>query len=383
MNRASCLLTFCFFCSCCAWAQSSRAVKTLYKESLRAAAQPATENTTRQLARQTIPQLALPAHETGPALRALEHNWNRSVFKVQRTMLFNRKKIVSSGFAFEEEYNGKTYLWGILSQHVTNKAGSNPHITFEIPGTPISYTLPVVAHGSQNFADMALVRLPDEIRQHIVPLKLAETSPDLNETAESFGYYEGIFGHTPLQTVKVVSDGRVLTFFGNTSTHVGACGGPMLVNGLVVGVFCGRSVKNEIHYTTNILQTKNLLHAARNKGVALKELKINGVRIGDINIDQSISKIDVYNHDRLLSSADTRKREHLVDYEHLERVIPLQNATDVYIELTRDNFLTTRTRQKDLALTKTILHYNLQTGDSRPLSYTRKLLYTYFDVLAQ
>lgn len=387
MKRLLYTLCLLLFCSAVTWGQLPAATKAM--------ATSVAEKAFLQASRQSLPaviplrtaaalsqesQLALPLHKID--FNQLEHTIRKSVFTVQGHPLMGMAKINASGFVFEEEYEGETFLWGLVSQHLINMAGSHPTVLFWFDNQEIKVRVKVVARGSQNFADMALVRLPKNIRKHIVPLKLAEVEPVTGQIAESYGFYEDRFGHTENREILDVSPARIITTYNfGFGPRAGACGGPLLINGLVVGVHCGSSVKQGISHAVNITQVKDLLAASRNKGIALRDLKINGRPFGTINIDQSISKINVFENNKLLTSFDLRKREHLVDYNQLEKIIPLEGATDVYIELSRDNFLTTRTRQKDLALSKTILHYNVATGDSRPLSYTRKLLYTYFNVL--
>lgn len=389
LSRLACFLLLCALAAPAAWGQAPvllregakrAALQGIEKEAMEQAFLQAAEKAALQ--QSFLRGVEQTASESQGLLFAPQPAMEKSIFMVKKRRFFKTVPFQASGFVFEEEYNGKTYLWGVVAQHVINHTGPAPTVFFWVNGKEIKATVKVVAHGSRNFADMALVRLPESIRQHVVPLKLADLPPLPGQVAESYGFYESNFNHTESREILEVSPGRMITTFNfGSGPRKGACGGPLLANGVVIGVHCGSSRKKQISYAVNIHMINDLLAAARNQGVALRELKLKGKTIGTINIDQSITKITTYKNGQKINTTYPYKQPHKIDYNALEKIIFLKNVTDIYLELSRDNFFTSRSKHPGLAMNRTILHCNVTTGECKPLSYTRKLLFSYFEIL--
>lgn len=313
----------------------------------------------------------------------LEDYFRKSIFALRTTSLRGHSWL-STGFVFEEEYQDQKILWGIISEHAITGMAHKPDLIFLVDGEEWSFKIDIVVRGNKEFADMALIRLPESLRPHVIPLQIAGFEPSVEQNGVSFSYYNtGQFGASSLRKVLKVTPSRIIsTYAFYNSPRIGSCGAPFLINGVVVGVHCGSSARKEVSYAVNARVIPSLLQAAHNNGVSLRHLYLNGNSVAALNIDEGVSRITAFNKQKRLYTKNAPVIGSFVDYDHLEKTIPLQGVTDLYIDIATDNLFSTHPKFPDLFRKIKTLHYNVLTQQAYLLTPTGKLLFSYFNRLS-
>ena len=268
----------------------------------------------------------------------------------------------ATAFFIENNSNGNKELLGVTAAHIVDILG--PDIELKIPITEafsVNVPVKVIAKGNAGMGDIALLKPQTDVSDFIKPIALAKSTPKVNDKLRSYGFFEDAFHITRNRRVLSVSPSRLVTSFeyGNHD-RAGACGGPVLNNqNEVVGIHCGSSEKSQESYVVPVSFLKDLLKANNNNGIHKRNLFFNGQLIGKINIDEYIYSIRTKRFGITLNTFSPWHQESKVDYNHLERLIPLAQANEVEIVLVQGG--TPQTGHGHTA-TKRVLTVNLRTG---------------------
>ena len=301
----------------------------------------------RQVARASLPPLSAPVP------------FQNSLVILKENKLFLRSMhIQGTGFVIQETYQGKTYLWGITATHYLFQKpallypdGSNKLI-------PIS----LVAQGSPGGADVSLFPLPSEMAGKVTPLKLASRLPKVNDELFSISMFDEKFHYEPERQVKEVSPLRLITSLqvNPQDNREGACGSPVFnKKGEVVGVHIGSSLTHQIGWVVPVNQIRSLLQAYHNQGNNPSPLILNGVQIGQINVNEFIQNIVVFRQNTVLQTYSFAHNEKKLDYAHLETTLDLTNADRVEILIIQNPFSSS---QKNNHFHAFFILHDLKTG---------------------
>ncbi len=347
------LISTFFFAVSSLFAQN--AMKQITKASFEGITAQAAEQAVKdQLLRQALSQSALAASRE-QTLREL----SKSVFTLKESDILLRIwnfKIRATAFAFEENYKGGKYLWG----------ASATHYLFGKPAAIYSpkkkvKRVKVKAQGGPGMTDFSLFTIPDEMLPHISTLKMATQLPKVGDELFSMGYFEDSFHVETKRIVKEINTQRIITTLDRNEGRYreGACGSPVLNSrGELVGMHIGSSYNHQIGYVVPLNRLRQLLKAYRNNGIAKEELFFDGVKLGDINVNEYITAISTYKGDVLLDTRKTYHQEKDLDYAHLEKWMSTNGATKVEITITQFPFSGT---QKDQDPHNFLITYDLRS----------------------
>ncbi len=183
------------------------------------------------------------ARKTAQARRdALQNQAERSLFLLQSY----ETSLQGTGFVIEENFDGKTILWGVTASHLLDMFDTRPYITFKINGRPVFFEAGKILRGSRDGADIALLELPPEAARVARPLSVSSVLPRRGHDTFSVGYAHGSYMEARNRAVLESNPERIVTSY--EFTHVrrgGYCGSPLFnANNEVVGVHCGSFLKN-------------------------------------------------------------------------------------------------------------------------------------------
>ena len=260
----------------------------------------------------------------------------------------------ASAFVFEENYNGKKYLWGATASHYflgepsLEQTGKAP-----IP-------VQMVAQGHHGRNDVSIFPIPAALQNKFIPLKLAAHSPKEGETLHSAGYFDDGFHVEEKRMVKSVLPSRIVTSLQvkDTRAREGACGGPVLnEKEEIVGIHVGSSQK-QIGFVVPVEHIHELLQAYHNNGKALHPLYFNGRQIGNININEHLRSIEVWKGNKKIQDFFSLPRRGRVDYNHLENLVDASQADKIVFTIERTPF---SMLEKDQHTYQFEITYNLHT----------------------
>lgn len=262
----------------------------------------------------------------------------------------------ASAFVFEENYNGKTYLWGATAAHYFFQKPSLENSEFGI--VPIE----IIAQGHYDGNDIALFPIPDKVQKYVHPLKLAAHSAKKGETLVSAGYFDDGFQIEKDRVVTKVLPTRILTSLvvEDKLAREGACGGPVLnARREVVGMHVGSSDKRQEGFVVPVEHIYEILQAYHNNAEFFRPLYFNGKMLGQININEFVQYIETWKGDKLLERFDSHSKRALIDYNHLEKWVDVSQADKVVLIIERVPFSTV---QQDQRTHEFELTYDLKTG---------------------
>ena len=255
-----------------------------------------------------------------------------------------------SVFFIEEMREGEKYLWGVTAAHVLDLLGEGTslYVTTQ-SGISLNFPFEIAAKGNAGMADIALLRIKEDISDFVHPIPLAEDAPQSGDMLRSYGFFEGDFHIVPNRRVLLSSPGRIITSFefGNHE-RAGACGGPLLnENNELVGIHCGSSKSKMESYAVPVSFLRDLIEAAHNNGSKTRDLVLNGQIIGQIDINEYIYSVMINRRGQNLLAFQLWHEEYKVDYDHLETLAPLHWADELQLLLVKNGTIRT---DKDLAL---------------------------------
>lgn len=243
-----------------------------------------------------------------------------------------------SGFVFERDGQ----IWGIVSYHVSGRAGNRLKMRFyKEDGTAVYYFGYVASSGSYGFngVDAALVSLPQEVKEHVKPLVISQRSAQKNTIVDSFGFPDPDFSPKDYsknagRRILDVCGYKIITTLPPAGSGNGACGGPLLnERGEVVGIHSG-SFKGTLGFAVDAKTgIDDLFSAMDNQGKVLRPLIFNGIKITDINISENIGLVEIRRDGKTFFSRDFKRYPGSLDYRRLERVIPAKKGDKVFLFL--------------------------------------------------
>lgn len=266
----------------------------------------------------------------------------------------------ATSFVIEEEFEGKKQLWGVTAAHIARIMSAYPAVWLEdYAPFPVEFA----AIGNAGMLDLALFQLPEEWPRSIPALKLAEQTPKPGEKTYSFGFFNDDFFLVPNREIKEVTPTRLITSLEiETSHRGGACGSPILnTQGEVVGVHIGSSDSKQISFAVPAAEIKRMLQAYHNKGQSLQPLLFNGKKIGDLNVNESISRVLTVTDGYTTGDFVTYHYEKDVDYAHLETLSPDADPDEVHIIISHQMFSYTDKTDKDFFIQ---LIHNVASGET-------------------
>lgn len=243
--------------------------------------------------------------------------------------------LAATGFVFETHYNGKREIWGLTARHVADKLGDEFNAVFYRDGKEIVFRAEVVQRGTNESADIVLLRLPPQAAAVVRPLKLTRARAD--EPAVSYGYVNNQFKKVPGRHILHVSPLQLRAALPVPAAEcTGLCGGPLLTaERKAAGIYCGHSYTHAVGYAVNTAVVQDLLRAVRNRGIATRTMKINGVSVGEINIDEAVSRVTAYRGMYVTDYYVVHRSQGDIDYAHLEKLVRLEGADRVEISFSR------------------------------------------------
>ncbi len=242
----------------------------------------------------------------------------------------------ASAFVFEEKYQGQTYLWGATASHYffQNPTLKNPQTGEEIP-------VQFVAQGHYNMNDVSLFLIPLQLKDQFTPLSLAPHAPQKGEKLLSASYFDDEFHVEKNRVVTDILPTRILTLLTveKNLSREGACGGPILnKQGTIVGMHVGSSAKRQAGFIVPVEHIYEVLQAYHNNGKALRPFYFNGRQIGNININEYIPHIDVWQGNKKIQEVETYPNRSYLDYNHLETFVDASHADKIVFVVERIPF---------------------------------------------
>ncbi len=260
-------------------------------------------------------------------------------------------------FVIKEIYKGKEYLWGVTATHYSFK---NPILTgssSEQQESPIR----LVAQGHPEMNDISLFPIPPQMQKKFTPLPLAKQTAQLGEELLSAGYFNDEFHIEPNRTVIDKTPHQLVTSLKvrDKLSREGACGGPVLnKQGEVVGIHVGSSKSKQAGFLVPVEHIYELLYAFHHQGKALRPFYFKGRKLGDININEHITSIQVWHGSTLLEEYLSYLHRHTMDYDHLENLVNASGADRIIFTVERIPFSMV---EKDQSVHKYEITYNLTT----------------------
>ena len=291
-------------------------------------------------------QAAKKRHRVGPGVartraltpQALDAHFLQAVARLENPVLSSFTPMNASAFFIETDWNGQKRLLGVTVAHAQDMMYNNFYIFLRQPsGEEKHFPVKFITSGTMGRADVALFDVPPEAVPYIRPLTLAAQPPAVGEKVRSYGYFTRAFRILPNRTIKENTSGRLITSFEfGTTPRAGACGGPLLnEQNEVVGVHCGSSAHKQESYAVPVRLLADLLETAKRGEMKTYDLVVAGHKIGTIRLDEYIAAVNTKNNGKPVGNRVLWHDEKAVDYQHLENLLPLDNATDLSLLIIR------------------------------------------------
>ena len=297
---------------------------------------------------QAVPraQAGQKRHRMGPGVsrahaltpQALDEHFLQAVARLENPALSSFTPMNASAFFIETDWNGQKRLLGVTVAHAQDMMFDNFYIFLRQPsGEEKHFPVKFITSGTMGRADVALLDVPPEAAPYIRPLRLASRPPSVGEKVRSYGFFHGSFRIVPNRTVKETTPGRLITSFEfGGLVRAGACGGPLLnAQNEVVGIHCGSAAKKQESYAVPVRLLADLLETAKRGEMNTYDLVLAGQKIGTIRLDEYIAAVHTKNNGKPVGKRLLWHDEKAVDYQHLENLLPLENATDISLLIIR------------------------------------------------
>ena len=275
-------------------------------------------------------------------------------------------------------------IFGVIASHVlpdsyyTYKESLKKdfHVTLkQADGSERKVGAHVVQTAPKSMLDISLVKFDPEAEDILIPLSLASEPIALHERLFSYGFANGSTAQTP-RTVQANSFVSVRTDQHIEGLRYGFCGSPLLdANGQVkaihTGTVEGKNGAADISYGTHAQHIRVLIEAYHHQGVAPYDLTINGQTFANLNVDEYISA--VYLYDTNGKKLAQKNMDEKFSQSTLLRLLD-ENPSAAYLQLTsrkaqwfqdEDWFILKEDRSKN-DKTKRQHWYNLQTKQIEP-----------------
>ena len=286
------------------------------------------------------------------------HPAQKSIFRIKEKDWMTRFiSINGTGFAIEEPYRGKKYVWGVTASHY---AFTRPAV--KLADRRKSIRVPFVIQGSAGRNDVTLFPLPENLLSSIVPLHLAAQGPQLEEQVSSVGYWNGKVHVDPVRTVQQIYPNRLITSLDIAPNAVreGTCGSPVLnAQGEVVGMHVGNWARQQIGYIVSVEHIRQALQAYH-EGQFYQPIFFNGVEIGQLAINEYLDALEIYKEGSPAAKMSLGRRQKQVDYNHLETLIARESAVTRVVFFVERNPLSNQEEDQEYHMAE--ISYDLKTG---------------------
>lgn len=324
-----------------AWGQKNAVVKKVAKTITKRA--PYAAKTRAAAAAKKLPSV-LAQTDAAARKAALANQAERSVFILEGS----DTEFLSTGFVIAEEFDGKTYLWGVTASHLIDMYDDTPLMMFRINNHPVSFTPVTILKGHKDGADIALLLLPQQATQKVKPMSVSPFLPKTGQTSFSVGYALGKFTKADKRKILEANPFRLVTSF--ELQHMprrGYCGSPLLnTSNEVIGVHCGSNLLKQadpawrtdlkrhgvqvpdISLAVPISRAYDLLAAYRShtqQGILMKAFNIP---VGTLLPHQHILQVAVFKNKYLQQSINGGP---YIDPSHLERFLKTEGADGLLI----------------------------------------------------
>lgn len=305
---------------------------------------------------------------------------SQAVFLIH-SPFYEKNPFMASGFIIEENYQGERFLWGVTAKHITDLLEPSFNAVFMGKEKPFSVPAEVVFTGSQFGIDLALLKLKFPPNTDIQALPLGQ-NPLPGEKMHSFGYAQGLGTYTQNQSVFFTGANRIFFSF-EFAAHfprAGLCGSPLLNSQEeVTGIHCASRADHSTCLAVPVQHLKMLLAAYRgNQRAATRELILNGKKLGEIQVNQAIFGMYVYQGGQLRTKKEIStpdfislyptppRQETLANPAQLEKFIPCTPAflhTADYIEFSVFTEPPGLFYLQDIPVQQTLYRYYPSTGE--------------------
>ena len=221
-----------------------------------------------------------------------------------------------SGGVFETVYNGKKEVYGFIATHALTE---EPHDRFEKEDAKYSLSrffvlemmdkegvwrrIPaeVIQLSSINTLDISLVKFLPEHEKLFTPLPLSSHVPGVGDMVQSQGFSQNIEGYIPHRRVIEISPISLRTEMPwPREPRRGFCGGVVVNNkyelvGVHTGSVAGPTPQEDVAYATHAYFLNQLVDAYHRGGKTSIPLVLNGKKIFDLSVDESIEWASFYN----------------------------------------------------------------------------------------
>ncbi len=281
----------------------------------------------------------------------------QSIFRIQEKNLFLRwGSLEGTAFALEETYQGKKYLWGVTVSHYLFQ---KPALKLAgCQAIPVSFDI----QGNAGMNDISLFLLPPQVAEQITPLQLADQPAQQGDELSSIGYWNGEIHLDVKRIVQEVTQTRFITSLqlDPDFAREGTCGSPVLNReGQVVGVHAGNSRKRQTGIVLPAQHIRQALAAYHQQGNFEQELLFNGISLGALHINESISSIEIMNGSTVLHYIRLGTRAKLVNYAHLEDLLDTAGADRLILWIEKNPL---STHEKDHHYYEWTIEYDLKSG---------------------
>ena len=286
-----------------------------------------------------------------PSIKPLDNNIQRFVFTVSPKG-YNTEP-VGSGFVFAQNLpNGTVRLWGITTADIATRTGPDVRLTFTIPQErPISFPGKIVAQGSADGSNAALIEVPEDIAEVALPV-IPSTRNTVNGGALAYGFHDdGNLYKMGLAPFMQTSE-RGLAHTSQLYSPLAMQGGLVVdANGHALGIYntsydaAGKAgtwvpphkrkfFKDGLNGVSEFIPLKHveyLLREYETPHSAARVVLFNGQIVGKIELNESIMQIDV-TYDN--ATPATLEKNPLWSLHDLDKFIPdLDHATRVYVHI--------------------------------------------------
>jgi len=146
--------------------------------------------------------------------------------------------------AFAVERNGR--LFGVTAAHVLNNIEKDPYMMVRVArGITKSVPISTWRKGNAFNVDVAVFEIPQEAAPYVQPLPIAEQPLQAHQSVSIAGFTHNLPLWFPQEEVLFVGAQRALIRSSIPQVAIGTCGGPVLADGKVVGVYSGFTSKKD------------------------------------------------------------------------------------------------------------------------------------------
>lgn len=245
-----------------------------------------------------------------------------------------------SGTVFKTEYNGKEEIFGVVAAHAIDKAISDLSLQRHFKAVVsdgkkmIEVPAEIVQLSSPSMLDMALVKFPPEAEKLFQPLRISEVPVKFGEVLFSHGFAGNKSVLIPNRKVVKIAPLSLRTFIPySRSDRPGLCGSAVLnENFELVGIHTGSSPDKyseefDIGYAMKASFLNTLVEAYHNGGKATFPLVLNSQKIMDLNVDEYISYITLY--DKTGKLLKQQGFEHRFSFSKVQEMIEIYKPASI------------------------------------------------------